>query len=138
MPSARQEESYNNWHYAPAVRVNDTIYLSGIPSGPGSTIEEQTRNAFVNLERVLAACGATLDDVVELTTYHVAPKDSKALGDELRQIMKAHGEAFKNGYPAWTAVGASALLQNGAAFEVRAIAVIGAGKNTRIQRSYSP
>ena len=65
-------------HKAPiplAARVGDLVCSSGIagkdpasgalPDDPAA----QVRNAFANLERVLAAAGATLADVARLTVY---------------------------------------------------------------------
>lgn len=74
-------------HYPHARRVGALLFLSGIgPRDPatqrapgnvcdaGGTllsydIELQTRSVFANVERVLAACGATWADVVDVTVF---------------------------------------------------------------------
>jgi enamine deaminase RidA (YjgF/YER057c/UK114 family) len=67
------EEQYG---YAQAVKVGDTIYLSGQVShddeanvvGLGD-MEAQMRTAYANIEKVLARYGAAIDAVVEETLY---------------------------------------------------------------------
>ena len=63
------EEEYG---YAQAVKVGDTIYLSGQVShddegkivGVGD-METQMRQAYANIKKVLAEYGATIDNVVD-------------------------------------------------------------------------
>jgi 2-iminobutanoate/2-iminopropanoate deaminase len=58
--------------YAQAVKVGDTIYLSGQVShdetgkivGPGD-MEAQMRQAYANIKKVLAQYGATMDNIVD-------------------------------------------------------------------------
>ncbi|MFZ1287028.1 MAG: Rid family hydrolase [Candidatus Phosphoribacter sp.] len=59
--------------YSQGVRAGNNIFVSGLvgidPSKnslAGSTIQDQTRQALKNCQAVLAAAGATLDDVVEV------------------------------------------------------------------------
>ena len=64
------------WSYSHAVKVGNTIYISaqlpldldGNLVGAGNAAE-QAEQVFTNLQNVLKAVGATLDDVVKLTTY---------------------------------------------------------------------
>ena len=64
------------WPYAHAVKVGKTIYISaqlpldkdGKLVGPGDAAA-QAEQVFTNLQNVLQAAGATLDDVVKLPTY---------------------------------------------------------------------
>lgn len=127
--------AYDEFHYAPAVRVGDTVIVSGIPAGPGATYEERVRRLFERLKATLAAAGASLDDVVEITTYHREPSDSAAFRAEFDKFAAIHGATFRGGYPAWTAVGTTALLADGAPVELRALAIVGAGKRVTVQRS---
>ncbi|HRW09091.1 MAG TPA: Rid family hydrolase, partial [Caldilineaceae bacterium] len=71
------EEFYNTWQFSQGAWVGNMIWLAGQlgigPDGkPGATIEEQTRLAFQNVVRTLEAAGSSLDDIVDLTTYHIA------------------------------------------------------------------
>jgi 2-iminobutanoate/2-iminopropanoate deaminase len=58
--------------YAQAVKVGDTIYVSGQVShdetgkivGRGD-IEAQMRQAYTNIKKLLAQCGVTMDNIVE-------------------------------------------------------------------------
>ncbi|GHA88025.1 Rid family hydrolase [Cognatilysobacter bugurensis] len=121
------EPSYHDWHYSPVVKVGDTVTVSGIPAGRGKTYEEKVRNMFEALKAHLATAGATLADVVELTTFHAAPRSSEKFQKEFERFAPIHHEYFPDHYPAWSAVGTTALLQPGAPVEMRAVAVIGSG-----------
>lgn len=58
--------------YAQAVKVGDTIYVSGQVShdetgkivGPGD-METQMRQAYTNIKKILAQYGATIDNIVD-------------------------------------------------------------------------
>lgn len=62
----------NEYGYSQAVKVRNTIYLAGQVShddkgnvvGPGD-MEAQMRQAYANVEKVLAQYGATIDNVVD-------------------------------------------------------------------------
>lgn len=125
------EPSYHAWHYSPVVRVGDTVTVSGIPAGRGATYEEKVRGMFEALRAHLATAGASLADVVEITTYHAGPTDPQAFQAEFAKFAPIHHEYFPRHYPAWTAVAVSALLQPGAPVEMRAVAVIGSGRTPR-------
>lgn len=131
---AGREPAYDNYHYAPAVRVGDTVIVSGIPAAKGNTYEERIRWMFDRLKLTLEAAGASIDDVVEINTYHREPKDTAAFNEEFKRFLAVHDEYFHGNYPAWTAVGTTALLADGAPVEMRVVAVIGYGKHRRIVR----
>ena len=82
----------------------------------GSLAEEpvdQFRQAFGNAQVVLEEAGCGWDDVVEMTTFHVA------LSDHLAAFMQAKDEFVGEPYPAWTAIGITELAIPGALVEVR-------------------
>jgi len=115
------------FQYAPAVKVGSTRWVSGVlpmladGSIPDS-LEDQVHAAFQGLKRVLEAAGATLDDIVELVSYHVGfPQGGEIIG-----AVKA--QYITRPYPAWTAVGVTALAMPTALLEIKATAVIGAGR----------
>lgn len=87
------------------------------------------------LERTLRHAGASLTDVVEIVTYHVEAKDSAAFQREFELFSKVHARHFVDHYPSWTAVAATALLAPGAPVEMKATAVIGSGRQVRVQRA---
>lgn len=116
------EKTYQRWQYSQAVRVGDTIWVSGqvgmSKEGPAEGIEAQTRLAMESLRRVLEEAGATLGDVVELVTYHTNMAD-------MAGFAKVKAEFFPSNYPAWTAAGVQTLAVPGIVLEVRATAVAG-------------
>jgi hypothetical protein len=63
--------------------------------------------------------------------FHAEPRDSEAFATEFARFAPIHHEYFPDHYPAWSAVGTPALLQPGAPVELRAVAIIGSGRNPR-------
>ena len=108
--------------YSQAVKVRDTVYLSGqIPLNPDSMelvagVEAQIRQVFTNLSAVAKAANGSLDDIVKLTIY-LTDLNHFAL---VNQIM---AEYFQEPYPARAAIGVAALPK-GAAVEMDAILVL--------------
>jgi 2-iminobutanoate/2-iminopropanoate deaminase len=75
--------------FSQAVKAGPHIYLSGtvgadVSTGKlaGPTIREQTRQALVNCEAILAAAGATLADVVEVGVLLTDPTDFAGMNEE--------------------------------------------------------
>ncbi len=127
------ELAYHQIHYSPAVRVGDLVILSGIPAEGGRTYEDKVRWMFREMQRQLELAGATLADVVELTSFHAEARDTAAFQAEIERLLPIHAEFFPDHYPAWTAVGTTALLAPGAPVEMRAMAVIGSGLKPRAE-----
>ncbi|KAA1015218.1 RidA family protein [Paraburkholderia panacisoli] len=121
---AGMEAVYEKIGYAPAVKVGNTIYVSGqIGRDMAMQLvegrEAQIVQAFENLKLVLSAAGASLGDVVDLTTYHTDMRDLPLFMKVRDQYLTTHP------LPAWTAVGAHML--GGAAgyiVEIKAVAVL--------------
>lgn len=124
------EGSYHDIHYTPVVKVGDRVIVSGIPAGNGKTEEDKIRWMFDQLQAHLEKAGATLADVVELQSFHVAG-DHDEFRARIEPVLKVHREVFKDHYPAWTAVGTTALYSKDAVMELRAEAIIGSGKRPR-------
>lgn len=108
-------------------KLGDTVYLSGICSldDAGSVVAKddvygQSKRTFANIEEALASAGATMADVVKITTYLT---DISTYAD----FAKARTEAFPGGVPASTAVATPALVMPELLVEVEAMAVIGSG-----------
>jgi enamine deaminase RidA (YjgF/YER057c/UK114 family) len=117
---------YDNWHFAQATRVGDTIWVSGQTGldanfRPAEGIEAQSRLAFQNLKAALEAAGASMADIVELTTFHTS------LQAEVQAFGRVKDEFLPDRYPSWTAVGVTELAVPGLLVEVRAVAVAGSG-----------
>jgi enamine deaminase RidA (YjgF/YER057c/UK114 family) len=117
-----QRQLYDRFHFAPAV-VDDsgTVHCSGVlgSGADGSFADEpvdQFRQAFANVATVLEEAGCGWSDVVEMTTFHVD------LMENLRAFVQAKDETVGEPYPAWTAIGVSALAMPGALVEVKVTA----------------
>jgi len=120
--------------YAPVVRVGDRVIVSGVPAAGEGTYEEKIRGMYTRARELLEAAGASIDDVVELTTFHLEPEDAAAFRAEFERYMPIHREFFGEHRPAWTAVGTSALLSQTAPVEMRVVAVVGSGEDSRVVR----
>ncbi|HEY0504339.1 MAG TPA: Rid family hydrolase [Lysobacter sp.] len=124
------EGSYHGIHYTPVLRVGDRVIVSGIPAIEGDTEEAKIRWAFQQMQAHLEKAGASMADVVELQSFHVA-RDHEEFRRRADVVLKVHREFFKDHYPAWTAVGTTALFSKDAPMEIRAEAVIGSGARAR-------
>lgn len=108
--------------YSQAVKVGDTVYLSGqIPLDPATMelaagIEAQIRRVFGNLGAVAEATGGDLAKVVKLTVFLTDLSHFPLVN----QIM---AEYFQEPYPARAVIGVAALPR-GAAVEMDAVMVL--------------
>jgi enamine deaminase RidA (YjgF/YER057c/UK114 family) len=123
---AGMESVYDKIGYAPAVQVGDTVYVSGqIGRDQAMQLvegrEAQIVQAFDNLKLVLEAAGASLADVVDLTTFHTDMRDLPLFMQVRDRYLHTHPR------PAWTAVGAHMLGGSpGYVIEIKAVAVLSA------------
>jgi reactive intermediate/imine deaminase len=94
--------------YSQAVRVDNTVYLSGqIGLDPNTMnmvegIEAQVHRVFQNLRAVADAAGGSLDDVVKLNIYLT----DLAHFAKVNEVMATY---FHQPYPARAAVGVASL-----------------------------
>jgi enamine deaminase RidA (YjgF/YER057c/UK114 family) len=137
---------YDAWHFAPAVVHNGLIHCSGMIgtspdgepiagndfAGARRTLETegaalaavvairdpaaQFAAAFEGIAAVLAHAGASLADVIEMTTYHVD------IHTHMATFMAVKDRYIVAPYPAWTAVGVSDLAIPGGLLELKVIA----------------
>ena len=110
--------------YTPAIRVGDTLWTSGQApfndSGEleGDDVAAQTELVFDNLERVLAAGGATLADVVKITAH------LQDLHGDFAAYNEVYARRFGDHRPCRTTVGSTL---GGFLVEIDAVAVVGSG-----------
>jgi reactive intermediate/imine deaminase len=113
--------------FSMGVQVGDTIYVSGHISqdADGNIVGEddmtaQTRQVFANIEAVLAEAGATMEDVVKITTY---------ITDMTRypEFSAVRAEIFPNAGMASATVACPELVRPEFLVEVETIAVKGSG-----------
>jgi enamine deaminase RidA (YjgF/YER057c/UK114 family) len=117
-----RHQLYTMHAYSAAIRSGDLLFVSGqvgsrSDGSPEPGFEAQVRRAFANLEATLKAGGCTLDDIVDVTTFHTDPEH------QFETIMAVKNEVFPQApYPNWTAVGVTWLA--GFDFEIKVIARI--------------
>src|SRR2546425_9352456 len=109
--------------YARAVRPGNAVYVSGTTAtdAPGAVVGRgdpyaQTRQALRNIERALAAAGATMADVVRTRIFAVNI-------DQWQEIGRAHGEVFATIRPATTMVEVRRLIDPDMLVEIEAEAI---------------
>ncbi len=107
--------------YSQAVRVGNTLYLSGqTPLDPATgelvagDISAQARRVFDNLAAVLAAADASFADVVRVGIYLTDLGDFAAVNEVMKQY-------FSEPYPARSTIGVAALPR-AAAVEIDMVA----------------
>lgn len=120
------EVLYDHYHFAPAVRAGNLIWISGqvgidATFAAGETVADQARLAFEAIKVTLAAAGATLADIVELMTFHTD------LRGEIEDFMKVKDEYIPDNFPAWSALGVTQLAAPEYKLEIRVVAVAGSG-----------
>jgi len=110
--------------YSQAVRVGDTVYVSGqIPLDPATgqlvsgDIELEIKRVFENLKAIAEAAGGSLAQVAKLTVFVT----DLAHFAKINEIMSAY---FSAPYPARAVVGV-AQLPRGARVEIECILSLG-------------
>lgn len=123
-PAGRQA-LYELHRYSPAVRSDGFLFVSGQvgsreDGSPEPDFDQQVRRAFDNLNAVLAAAGATFDDVVDVTVFMIDPANRFERAWKI--VPDYWGEAP---FPSATVVGVTWLA--GFDFEIKVIAKLPAG-----------
>jgi reactive intermediate/imine deaminase len=110
--------------YSQAVRVGDTVYMSGqIPLDPATMelvtgdIEKEIRRVFENLKAVAEAAGGSLAQAVKVNVYLT----DLANFAKVNEVMAAY---IPEPYPARAAVGV-AQLPRGSRVEIEAVLHLG-------------
>lgn len=119
-----KQEVYEQYGYSAAILSGDLLFVSGqvgVDSN-GVAIEDpraQIAQAFENLAQVLDAAGCTMDDIVDVTSFHVDMfAHFDIVGAEKRKAFPA------TPYPSWTAVGVTNLADPTLLLEIKVIARI--------------
>ena len=111
----------DDWHFSHVVRHAGLLLLSGVTGTDESGLvdPEQTRQfeqAFEHLRTYLEAADACFADVLEITSYRVG------LRRHLSAFTAVKDRYLLKPYPAWSAIGVSELIAEGALVEIRAVA----------------
>src|SRR5688572_15337783 len=119
---ANKHALYEEHGYSAAIRSGDLLFVSGqvgshADGTPEPYFEAQVELAFENLKATLAAAKCSIEDIVDVTTFHTDPEN------QFETIMKVKQKIFAAPpYPNWTAVGVTWL--SGFDFEIKVIARI--------------
>jgi enamine deaminase RidA (YjgF/YER057c/UK114 family) len=119
---AGRRDLYERNAYSAAIRSGDLLFVSGQvgsreDGSPEPDFAEQVRRAFANLRSVLHAAGCTLEDIVDVTTFHTNPET------QMETVIAVRlSELGEPPYPNWTVVGVTWL--SGFDFEIKVIARI--------------
>jgi len=125
-PGWEWPKKFNFWV---GCKLDSTVQLSGLVAfdSAGNVVGKedcyaQAKQTFMNIEEALASAGATMSDVVKITTYLTDMDNYQAFG-------MARAETFPEGVPSSTTVVSPALIMAGLLVEIEAMAIIGsAGK----------
>ena len=117
-------------HFAQGVKANGFLFCSGVIGFDPATgracdsAEDEFRAAFGNIGEVLGAAGAGFDDVVEMTTYHVAAATPEEHGANIAAFGRIKDEYLgaEPPFPAWTGITVTGLALPGSRAEIRIVA----------------
>lgn len=122
IPSSLQS-TYDNLHFAPAVRSGEMLYLSGViaslekgQSGTDDEIKAAVDRAFKQIELVLKEGGASMADIVSITSFHVG------MNKHIGPLAAVKDKWLPEPYPAWTVIGVSELFDPLGFVEIQVIA----------------
>ncbi len=116
---AGRHDLYEKHGYSAAIRSGDLLFVSGQvgsrqDGSPEPDFRKQVQLAFDNLRAVLAAAGATFDDIIDVTSFHTDPQA------QFDDVLEAKSRAFPSApFPAWTALGVTWLA--GFDFEIKVV-----------------
>lgn len=117
---ANRHALYEEHGYSAAIKSGDLVFISGQvgsreDGSPEPDFKKQVALAFENLKAVLQAAGCTIDDIIDVSTFHTDPDN------QFVDIMDVKATIFDQApYPNWTAIGVNWLA--GFDFEIKVIA----------------
>jgi enamine deaminase RidA (YjgF/YER057c/UK114 family) len=119
---AERQALYAKHRYSAAIRSGDLLFVSGqvgsrSDGSPEPDFRQQVELAFGNLRATLEAAGCSLDDIVDVTSFHTDPQN------QFETVLAVKDKVFPEPpYPNWTAIGVTWLA--GFDFEIKVIARI--------------
>jgi enamine deaminase RidA (YjgF/YER057c/UK114 family) len=127
--SDRYELASNGWYDrlpgAPAVRVGELVFVAGqlaldreLRGLHRGDVVAQAHAVLASLAELLEAAGGSLDDVLDVVSYH---RDAR----EIPAVLEVAREYFSTDPPAWTPVATTGLMSSEALVAVRAIGHVG-------------
>lgn len=113
--------AFEKYGFSPAVKSGGFLFISGQvgvrPDGSaGQGVGEQTEWALKRIEELLRIAGLGLQDLVDVTSYHVDIEHT------LAEFMEAKHRVIKSPFPAWSIIGISGLSRPELKIEIKAVA----------------
>jgi enamine deaminase RidA (YjgF/YER057c/UK114 family) len=119
---SQMQTAYDTYHFAPATRAGDFIFVSGVVAGlregqnDEAALDASFDRAFRGVALVLGEAGADWGDVVEMTTYHTD------LPAQFEVFSRVKDRFVATPYPSWTAIDVDRLLPDQGIVEIRVTA----------------
>lgn len=115
---------FEKFKYSAAVKAGDFLYVAGqIGLNEDGTIPEtdkdQIEQAFRRLKLILEEAGASVNQIVELVSYHVG------IANNLADFMEIKGRYIPEPYPTWTILEVAGLARPELVIEIKAVAYVG-------------
>jgi enamine deaminase RidA (YjgF/YER057c/UK114 family) len=129
--NTEQKAGQDQYGYAAAYRAGDFVYIAGVVAGSPDgkpldreTFKESLRATFRDADANFKAAGASLEEVIDISSYHVWDTPLYLAGkfDHLSAVAEVKREFMTAPDPAWTAIGVSELVPDNAIIELRMIA----------------
>jgi enamine deaminase RidA (YjgF/YER057c/UK114 family) len=117
-----------NMRYSQAVRIGDMVEISGQGGWDDdfnfpADLADEIVAAFDNVERTLAAAGASWRDVISVNSYHVTESDVSIGDDHNRVMVEQFRKRMGERAPIWTELGVATLGAPKMRIEIRVTAV---------------
>lgn len=116
---------YEDLPASPAVRAGELLFVAGqvdldrcFRVGSPGDVKAQTRQALNSIRQIVETAGGTLDDVVDIVSFHSDVRD-------IEKVFEVAREYFESDYPAWTATGCLGTYTSDNLVSIRAIAHLG-------------
>ncbi|KAL3432507.1 Endoribonuclease L-PSP/chorismate mutase-like protein [Aspergillus tetrazonus] len=129
VPGSADKASFSSHAYSQAVRVGNTIHLSGQGGWDtqtqtiSSSVPHQIDQAFANIDAILRAAGGKgWSQVYKVRSYHLA-LDAEAQGS----MVKIFGKWMPEHRPLWTCVQVGRLAGDGMKVEIEVEAHVPVG-----------
>lgn len=128
---AELKSDVDQFHYAPARRVGEFVYLSGIVACNRETepmemegFVAELRRVFGQIEQLLAACSARMEDIIEVQMFHVFDRKRLDLDKaaQLAAIAQVRDEFLPAPYPVAVELAVADLNPDGGLVEIKVVA----------------
>lgn len=104
-----------------AIVIDGWVYLTGVVAAPaddeGNDLQPAFERAFVQIAEVLCEAGASWNDVIKITSFHLNIERELSV---MAQVKKRYATLAP--YPAWSVLGAASLANPLGVCEIEVIA----------------